>query len=144
MKTVASILGNREIYTAKSGTILMNVVQFMAERNIGAIAIVSSDNKLLGLFSERDLLKRVIAVFKDPSKIFVDDVMTKSLITADPDTPMDIVLNKMKEINIRHMPIVKDGKLLGMVSIRDLMELETQEKAEELKYLNQYLGLSNE
>lgn len=142
MKTVSSILGTRETFTIKSGTLVMNAVLYMAERNIGAVAVVDAHNKLVGLFSERDLMKRVVAVYKDPGKTMIDDVMTKTLMTADPTAPFDIILNKMKEMNIRHMPVVKDGELLGMVSIRDLMELETQAKNDELNYLNQYLGMA--
>ena len=142
MKTVSSILGTRETFTIKSGTLVMNTVLYMAERNIGAVAVVDAKNKLVGLFSERDLMKRVVAVYKDPAKTMIDDVMTKTLMTADPTAPFDIILNKMKEMNIRHMPVVKEGELLGMVSIRDLMELEYQAKNDELNYLSQYLGMT--
>ena len=142
MRTLGSIIGTREPYTIKSGTLVMNAVLFMSEKNIGAVAVIDEQNKLIGLFSERDLMKRVVAVYKDPAKLPVDEVMTKSLMTAEPETPFNVALNKMKEMNIRHMPVVKEKKLIGMISIRDLMELETQNKEEEIRYLNQYYGLN--
>lgn len=142
MRTLGSIIGSREAYTIKSGTLVMNAVLFMTEKNIGAVAVLDEHNKLVGLFSERDLMKRVVAVYKDPAKVFIDDVMTKSLMTAEPETPFNVALNKMKEMNIRHMPVVKDKILIGMISIRDLMELETQTKEEEIQYLNQYYGMN--
>jgi len=142
MRTLGSIIGSRDAYTIKSGTLVMNAVLFMTEKNIGAVAVLDEHNKLVGLFSERDLMKRVIAVYKDPAKVFIDDVMTKSLMTAEPETPFNVALNKMKEMNIRHMPVVKDKTLIGMISIRDLMELETQTKDEEIQYLNQYYGMN--
>ncbi len=142
MRTLGAIIGSRETYTIKSGTLVMNAVLFMSEKNIGAVAVIDEQNKLIGLFSERDLMKRVVAVYKDPAKLSIDEVMTKTLMTAEPETPFNIALNKMKEMNIRHMPVVKERTLIGMISIRDLMELETQTKDEEIQYLNQYYGLN--
>lgn len=140
MKSVGTLVKDRELYTVKSGTFVVNAVLYMAEKNIGAVGVVDKNENLIGLFSERDLLKRVVGLYKEPSKTLIDEVMTKTLVTATPDAPYQVILNKMKELNIRHMPIIENNKLIGMVSFRDLLELEFQVKADEIKYLQEYIG----
>ena len=98
----------------------------MAEANVGAVAIMDG-GQLIGLFTERDLLRRVLLQNLDVDKVQVSAVMTKDLVTARPDDNAATAAKLMREHHIRHLPVVDEDTLLGILSIRDLIREEVQE-----------------
>jgi len=110
----------------------------MMERNVGMVAVLDGD-RLAGLFSERDVVRRVVGVGRDPSATTVGEVMTTEIVTASPDTLYQDAIGLMDGANIRHLPIVEDGRLVSMLSIRDLLRVELHHKGEEIRYLQEYL-----
>ena len=112
--------------------------QAMMDRNVGMVAVLEGD-RLAGLFSERDVVRRVVGAGRDPSETRVGDVMTTEIVTASPDTVFEDAIRLMDGSNIRHLPIVEDGRLVSMLSIRDLLRVELRQKGEEIKYLHEYL-----
>lgn len=99
----------------------------MAEANVGCTGIMDGD-RLIGIFTERDLLRRVLLQNLDVDKVQVSDVMTKDLVSAKPDDNARTAVGLMRQHHIRHLPVVgEDGILLGMLSIRDLIREEVQE-----------------
>ena len=95
-------------------------VRLMTERNIGAVPVVGPDGSLIGIFTERDVMCRVVDRDLDPATTTVGEVMTASPVTAAPDWPILRALEHMADGGYRHLPVVEHGRLLAIVSIRDL------------------------
>jgi CBS domain-containing protein len=110
----------------------------MAEKNVGAIAILRG-TRLVGIFSERDVITRVITKDLDPKTISVEQVMTKDLVVAEEDENDETCLRKMKAANCRHLPVVSGDQLVGVISLRDLLQVELTERDEKLQFLTGYL-----
>lgn len=141
MKTVSAIISGREPYSVTLGTNVFDVIQLMASKNIGAICIVDSSAmmRLRGVFSERDLLKRVVLQGLDPRALTIETVMTKNVAVASAGESYDVCMERMKRVNSRHLPVVEGEKFLGMISVRDLLETNLEEKDAELKMMNAYI-----
>src|SRR3990167_9134461 len=93
----------------------------MAEKNIGVLPIVDQGGKLVGIVSERDIVRQGVARICNLCEVTVGEVMTRKVCVMDPDEDYRMGLAKMQNMDCRHLPIVKDGKPVGMVSIRDLL-----------------------
>lgn len=141
MKQIAEIIEDQVLTVIDPSLSVRNAAQKMAEKNIGAVAVVAS-GKLAGIFSERDLMARVVAKGLDPDGTTVDDVMSKDLVIADPSDDLDDALEKMYSIHARHLPVVQNGKLVGMVSIRDLLEVDDAHQRAKAKFLRELVTYS--
>lgn len=128
----------KSLYTIQTGTKILDAVNYMAEHNVGLIPVLDNE-KLIGVFSERDLMRRVIAKGLDLSETKVDDIMTKELILAKSDESYEACLMKMNEAKIRHILIIENEKLLGVLSMRDLLEIDISAKKETIEVLNNYI-----
>lgn len=118
---------------------VLEAVQVMAEEGVGAVAVVD-DGKLRGIFTERDVMLRVVLRERRLREARVEDAMTSPPETTHRDTSPQEALTFMLERHIRHLPIVdEDGKLLGMLSIRNLLEHMVTDLQQELHSLDQYL-----
>ncbi len=119
---------------------VLEAVEIMAEHAVGAVAVVD-DGKLCGIFTERDVMLRVVLRHRHPKDTHVGDVMTSPVETITDETPEEDALVHMVERHVRHLPIVNaNGKLTGMLSIRNLLEHRVDELARELHSLDQYLS----
>jgi len=117
---------------------VLEAVGVMAQESIGAIA-VTQGNRLIGIFSERDLMLRVVSETRDPERTQVRDVMTSPVETIERDSTADDALKIMLEKHIRHLPIVdRDGKLCGMISMRSLLHEKVEELTDQLDSLEAY------
>jgi CBS domain-containing protein len=139
MKTVKEILEGRTLHTIKTGSNIMDVVCYMAKHNIGLVPVLGPDGKLLGVFSERDLVRRVIPKNLDLNTTLVDDVMTKDLVIADVNESNQECFKKMKDRKTRHILIIENEKLIGILSIRDLLEIDIQVHQETIEVLHNYI-----
>jgi len=139
MKSLKEILGSKNILTVKSGTSIYDVTCFMAKHNIGLVPVIAEDGQLLGVFSERDLVRRVIAQELDLKNTSVNDVMTKDLLVADINQSHEQCLIKMKEKGTRHILIVDKEKLAGILSIKDLLEVDIKDHKETIEVLHNYI-----
>ena len=109
------------LVTVRPETTVMQAVRVMDQQSIGAVAVMDG-NDLVGIFSERDLMLRVISERKDPERTLVQDVMTSPVETIHRDCLCDEALKVMLDKHIRHLPIVdRDGSLAGMISMRSLL-----------------------
>lgn len=126
------------LVTVKPDVTVMEAVRTMAQESIGAIAVVHG-NRLAGMFSERDLMLRVISERRDPEQTFVRDVMTSPVETIRRDSTVDEALKVMLERHIRHLPIIdRDGTLCGMISMRSLLHDKVEELTDQLDSLEAY------
>jgi CBS domain-containing protein len=138
MESIKDILKGREVYTIQSGTSIKDAVNYMASKGVGLVPVMK-DEKLIGVFSERDLVKRVIAKDKDLFLTLVNDVMSTNLIIGKIDEPNESVLAKMKEAKTRHILIVDNEKLVGVLSLRDLLEIDLNQCKTTVEVLNNYI-----
>ena len=140
MPSVQEILDNKSSEVAAVGedATVLEATKLMADRRIGAV-VVKKNNRVTGIFTERDVLNRVISVEKDPHKTLVKDVMSSPVACCRPDTKLSECRTVMTEKKLRHLPVVKDGDLVGMVSIGDLTAREATDQAHAIQYLQDYL-----
>ena len=129
MKQIAEIIEGRPLIHAERSENVRDVARKMSDKNVGAVAVLSA-GKLVGMFSERDLMKRVVAAGLNPDNTAVEAVMTKDILVVAPVDDLDDALQKMHSIGCRHLPVVESGNLVGMISLRDLLEIDddTQRK----------------
>jgi len=126
------------LVTASAEATVMEAVRAMHKEHIGAIAIVDNE-RLTGIFSERDLMNRVVLKGRNPEHTRVGDVMTSPVITIPRSLTADDALKLMDERQIRHLPVVStDGSLLGMLSVRNLLHEKVQELTDQLDSLEAY------
>lgn len=138
MNTVGDIVRGREVYTVQSKQTVLEAVQYMVEKGVGAVAVMEGD-RMVGIFSERDLMKRVVTKKIDPAELAVAKVMTTNIITAKPEESYSSCLARMQSHNIRHLVITTGDHLVGIISLRDLMSIDIREKSAEIELMNQYL-----
>jgi CBS domain-containing protein len=111
--------------TAAPSETVAEVARRMSAKKVGAVLVVK-DSKLWGLFSERDLLTRVVGQDHDPKTTAVGEVATRDVVTIDADAPLRTVLQVFKGNRFRHLPVVRDGKPVGIMSTRDFLEFLVQ------------------
>jgi CBS domain-containing protein len=138
MENIKELVTNRELYTVKKGTAIKQAVDYMAEKGVGIVPVMD-EGKLVGVFSERDLVRRVIAKNKSIEATRVEDVMTSKLIIAETHEANESILAKMKEANTRHILVIEDEKLIGVLSMRDLLELDLSVCKTTVEVLNNYI-----
>lgn len=138
-RTIDSLIANQEVYSVGPGTSVVDAAKYMSERNIGAVSVIDGKS-LIGIISERDLMRRVVAEGRDPTSTRVDDVMSRRLVHGVPGDSYTDCIEKMLANRCRHLPILNGDLVVGMVSIRDLYRVEASEKAEELEYMNAYVN----
>jgi len=138
MKTIIEIVGERPFYSVDRNQTVAETVRYMAEKNIGAVPVLNN-NRLVGVFSERDVIKRVVARGIDPGSLTVGDVMTTKIVVAESQEGYESCLKKMQQAHCRHLPVVKGDELLGIVSLRDLLMIDLDEKERNLEYLQSYI-----
>jgi CBS domain-containing protein len=141
MKQIAELIEGQTLTVLGSDEIVRAAARRMSERNIGAAAVVD-EGKLSGIFSERDLMSRVVAPGLDPDSTTVGDVMTRELVVIEPAADIDTALQQMHTIGSRHLPVVQDGKLVGMLSIRDLLEVDDADQRRKATFLNELVTYS--
>lgn len=118
---------------------VVDAAKTMNERRIGALVVLDHENRLVGMFTERDVLVRVVGQERNPRETRVGDVMTKQVIACSPETPTDDLRALMREKRIRHVPVVENGRVIGMVSIGDLNTADVKVMTETISYLEQYM-----
>jgi CBS domain-containing protein len=126
----------RDVTCVKAATTVAEAARLMAQANIGSV-IVGTMAKPEGIFTERDVTRRVVAVGLDPAKTPVSSAMTKDMVTVDAAAPLDKVFERLADGRFRHLPITDKGQVVGIVSITDLAKV-LQEVYREDKYLQYF------
>lgn len=138
MENIKELLSNRDLYTVIKGTTIKDTVDYMAEKKVSLVPVMD-EGKLVGVFSEQDLARRVVAKNKSLTDTKVEEVMSTNLIIAETTEPNESVALKMKEANTRHILIIENEKLLGVVSMRDLLEFDLSVCKTTVEVLNNYI-----
>ncbi|MCC6238856.1 MAG: CBS domain-containing protein [Phycisphaerales bacterium] len=127
------------IHTIRPEATVLEATRKMTQHKVGAL-VVMQDNQVVGIFTERDVLRRVVVQELDPTALCVAEVMTCQVICADADTDLEEAASIMKTRRIRHLPICDiDGALLGMISIGDLNALYATAQEQTIHFLNDYI-----
>ena len=127
------------IHTVTPLSTVIDAVNVMNDHHIGSVLVMESDQPV-GIFSERDVLVRVIAAHRDPRQTLVRDVMTTRLFTTSPDEPVLSVMQLMTERRFRHLPVVDDGVLIGLISIGDITKATQRNLQQEVRELSSYIS----
>jgi CBS domain-containing protein len=139
MTTLKKLLVEKKFYFVKAGTSIFDVARYMDEYNIGAVPVLDDDKKLKGIFSERDLMRRCITKEIDMKNTKVDEVMSRHVIVIEAHDTPEYCMQILKQENIRHMPVIEDNKLIGIISMRDLLLYDMKLKEEKIEMLNTYI-----
>jgi CBS domain-containing protein len=124
MKTLQQVLNEKkhqEIISIAPDRPVFDALVVMAEYKIGALAVLDGE-QLVGIFSERDYAREVVLKGRSSKSTLVSEVMTSKLITANPNDLVDSAMHTMSESRIRHLPVMQDGKMMGMLSLGDLVK----------------------
>jgi CBS domain-containing protein len=138
MISIKAIAGDRETVTVARRTSVREAARAMTEHQIGAVPVVDS-SRVVGIFTERDVMGRVVAAGLDPQQTYVEDVMSTELVVADIAEGYDACLTRMQQARVRHLLVLSAGHLAGIVSLRDLLVADANEKDEAITMLNAYL-----
>jgi CBS domain-containing protein len=137
--TVRDMLrGKSSIYSVEPGDTVLEALRLMADRNIGAV-LVRSDEKLEGIFSERDYARKVILLGKTSRETLVSEIMTTHVICVEPGWTADQCMALMTERRIRHLPVVEQGRLIGVISIGDVVRVVVEEQQFTIDSLQRYI-----
>lgn len=139
MKPMSELVHDRPLFSLTPQKTVTEAARFMAEKKVGALPVVSEESKLVGIFSERDVITRVIAKGLDPSTTPVNDVMTTKIVVAEAEEGYESCLKKMQKVHCRHLPVVSGDRLIGMVSLRDLLLMDLDVKEQNIDYLHSYI-----
>ena len=130
---------NRQIWTISKDQSVRQALVLMSEKNIGAIIIVDNNNFPIGIFSERDYARKIILKGKSSRDTLLDEVMTKELITVTRDYKIDQCMEIMIEKKIRHLPVLEDKKIVGIISIGDVLKIMIKEQKELINHLQKFI-----
>lgn len=139
MHTLEQVLRSRRLLAAHPGDTVFDVARRMTAARVGAVAVLGDHDELVGVFSERDLMTRVVVPLRDPSETRIAEVMTREVVTADLHEDRDGCLEKMQRTGCRHLPVLVEGRVLAMISMRDLLWDEIEEQVEEIRQLRAYV-----
>ncbi len=135
---ILAIKGLR-VHTVGESVSALDAVQLMNAQKIGAL-VVTRGSKVAGMFTERDVLSRIVAEGRDPAKVAIKDVMTSKVVCCHEDTPVKEVASLMKSRRIRHLPVVDEhGSLCGMVSIGDINSFNLRDSEVTIQYMSEYI-----
>jgi len=140
MSRVRDLLGTKghDVATIDLEAPVFEAVMIMHRRHIGSVVVLKG-GEIVGIFTERDLMNRVVAVGRETQGTQVKDVMTPRVAFCEPDTPLSQCRTAMSRNRIRHLPVLDDGKLVGIISSGDIMARELEDTEEQIRYLHEYM-----
>ena len=140
MKTIRQIIKEKEsnIWSTSPETHVFDALSLMAEKSVGAL-LVMEDQRIIGIFSERDYARKVILKGKSSKDIFVREIMSTNVRFITPEQTCDQALGLMTEKKIRHLPVMNDDELIGIVSIGDLVKAVIDDQKKTINKLEKYI-----
>lgn len=141
MKLVKHLLDRkgRHIISVRPNDTVLDAIRVMAEKNIGAV-VVMEDDKLCGIMSERDYARKVIVKGRASDQTPVSDIMTVEVITTADGETVNNCMEMMTEKKMRHLPVIDEGRVVGMISIGDLVQAIIADQQEEIQQLESYIN----
>ncbi len=143
MPTASNLLirkAKQSIFSLHPRNTALDAARIMNEQSIGSVLVMDGAN-LQGIFTERDMLRRVVVERRDPSEVRLEEVMTSPVACAAPDTTLDELRMVVKNRRIRHLPVVDGQSVIGVISIGDLNIAEAESQEQTIRYLSHYLNV---
>jgi CBS domain-containing protein len=140
MGKVRNILHNKGnvVFSVEPNVMVYRAIELMCEKNIGGLLIVEN-GKLVGIFTERDYARKLILKGKSSKDTPIKDLMTSNLVTVTPDTSIDDCMRVMTGRKIRHLPVLENGNLVGVISIGDVVHFVIEEQKSIIEHLEHYI-----
>ncbi|MEC6746424.1 CBS domain-containing protein [Pseudomonas qingdaonensis] len=143
MKTVKELLNTKEekhhaVQTIRSHQTVLEALMVMGEKNVGALPVVD-DGQVVGIISERDYARKMVLKGRSSVGTPVRDIMSAPVVTVDPHQSVEVCMNLMTNSHLRHLPVVENGQLIGLLSIGDLVKAAIAEQANLILQLEQYI-----
>ena len=140
MSTVSQILSDKggRLFTVESTSTVFDAIKQMVEANVGAL-LVTEDGRITGIVTERDYLRRVTLEGRTDKEARVSEIMTSPLVYVTPETSIEECMALMTDRRIRHLPVIENGDVVGLVSIGDLVKFQTKEQSFRIQYLTEYI-----
>jgi CBS domain-containing protein len=127
-----------QIWTIGPQATVFDALKLMAEKEIGALIVVEA-GKVVGIFSERDYARKVILEGRSSKDTLVDKIMTRQVISVNPETTVEVCMGLMTDRRIRHLPVIEDDRLIGVVSIGDIVKAVVAEQRYLISHLENYI-----
>lgn len=141
MKTVAEILKSKsssQVYSIEPTITVLEAISLMADKSIGALVVIEGE-KVVGIVTERDYARKIVLMERSSYNTDVRDIMTADVITVHPGQSNEFCMELMTEKRLRHLPVLEDGKLIGLVSIGDLVKDIISDQQSMIRQLEQYI-----
>ncbi len=140
MSTVSEILGDkgRDVLKIDAGASVFEAVEQMVAANVGSL-LVTDAGDIVGIVTERDYLRRVTLEGRTDRDTAVGEIMSAPLVVVNPGTSIDECMAVMTDRRIRHVPVAEDGKVIGVVSIGDVVKFKSKQQSFEIQYLTDYI-----
>jgi len=135
---VGDLITIKNPLTLPESATAMAAARAMTEQHVGAVVVTSKDGRLSGIFTERDLMTRVVVPGKDLERTTLGEVMTRDLYHVAPDAEVATVRAEIQRRHVRHLPIVANGKLVGVLSLRDILRADLDSCLHEVEDLEKY------
>jgi len=139
MSQVRDIVQERPLFYVSARNTVAEAARRMSDLGVGAIVVLDGE-RLMGVFSERDLMKRVVLERRDAETTPVRDVMTTELVVIEQSATLEEAMEAMQSHNCRHLPVMGGDQVTGFISMRDLMNHELERKTEELSHIRAYVA----
>lgn len=141
MKRVRHLLDakGRDVLSIAPDASVLDAIRLMAEKGIGALVVIDGDS-LVGVVTERDYARKVILKGRSSQTTAVKDIMTADVVTTSSDQPVEQCMAVVTEKRIRHLPVVDDGRLTGIISIGDLVKAVIADQQEAIEHLQHYIN----
>lgn len=128
-----------QVWVIEPQATVYKALELMTEKNIGALPVVQGGN-IVGMFSERDCIAKVIVRGKSPHATAVQEVMSHPVIFVKPDTPIAVCMDLMTNQHVRHLPVMEDGRLIGIVSIGDVLKAQIADRDVLIRDMENYIA----
>ena len=141
MRTVRQLLAEKpaEVYAVAPEAPVVEAIRLMAEKSIGAVLVLRGE-MLAGILSERDYARKIVLQGRSSADTPVSAIMSAQVVTVDPDTAVPRCMQVMTERRIRHLPVIEDGRVVGVISIGDLVKAVIADQQAELEQLQRYIA----
>jgi CBS domain-containing protein len=139
MPNIEKLLTGRPLQTLPASATVMKAARWMAENHIGCILITDDADRALGIFTERDLMTRVVVAGLDPDAVALSEVMTTEVFTATKSSKIKDMRREMQQRHIRHLPVVEGDKAIAMLSLRDLLAADLAATNYEKRAMTEYI-----
>jgi len=141
MAIIQQILSEKgdDVWTVQDTSIVYDALKLMEEKNIGSVLVVNSDNELVGILSERDYARKVVLKGKRSPDVEVREIMSTDPRTIRPDTKLDTCMELMTTYRIRHLPVLNGDKLVGVISIGDVVKAIIRNQQEMIAEMEGYI-----